>query len=111
MMAFDECYMPLLRHVNLLPVANIVRRGMPVFNVTAIMMMVDRWRPETHSFHLPCGDLTVTLKDVAMILGLPIRGRPVTGRGYDPLFQFGAKSPAGFGPTKVGPFGTVGFPN
>jgi hypothetical protein len=42
--------------------------------------MVDRWRPETHSFHLLCGEMTVTLEDVAMILGLPIRGRPVTDR-------------------------------
>jgi hypothetical protein len=53
---------------------------MPVFNAMAIMAMVDRWRPETHSFHLPCGEMTVTLEDVAMILGLPIRGRPVTDR-------------------------------
>jgi hypothetical protein len=52
---------------------------MPVFNATAITTMVDRWRPETHSFHLPCGEMTVTLEDVVMILGLPIRGHPVTG--------------------------------
>jgi hypothetical protein len=52
---------------------------MPVFNTMAITAMVDRLRPETHSFHLTCGEMTVTLKDVAMILGLPIRGRPVTG--------------------------------
>jgi hypothetical protein len=31
------------------------------------------------SFHLPCGEMTVTLEDVAMILGLPIKGCPVTG--------------------------------
>jgi hypothetical protein len=52
---------------------------MPVFNATAITVMVDRWRLETHSFHKPCGEMTVTLEDVAMILGLPIRGHPVTG--------------------------------
>ena len=40
---------------------------------------VDRWRPETHTFHLPCGEMTVTLQDVAMILGLPLDGLPVTG--------------------------------
>jgi hypothetical protein len=80
MMAFDECYMPLLRHVNLLPVANIVRRGMPVFNAMAVTAMVDRWRPQTHSFHLSCGEMTVTLEDVAMILGLLIRGCHVTSR-------------------------------
>jgi hypothetical protein len=53
---------------------------MPLFNAMAIMAMVDRWRPETHTFHLPCSEITVTLEDVAMILGLSIKGRPVTGR-------------------------------
>jgi hypothetical protein len=52
---------------------------MPVFNAMAITVMMDRWRSETHSFHLPCGEMMVTLKDVAMILGLRIRGRPITG--------------------------------
>jgi hypothetical protein len=79
-MVFDERYVPLLWWANLLAVVNIVHRGMPAFNATAIMAMVDRWRPGTHSFHLPCGEMTVTLEDAAMILGLPIRGRPVTGR-------------------------------
>ena len=40
---------------------------------------VDRWHPETHTFHLPCGEMSVTLQDTAMILGLPINGPPVTG--------------------------------
>jgi hypothetical protein len=53
---------------------------MPVFNATTITAMVDRWRPDTNSFHLPCSEMTVTLEGVAMILGLPIRGRPVTAR-------------------------------
>jgi hypothetical protein len=53
---------------------------MPEFNATIITAMVDRWRPEPHSFHLPCNEMTVILEDVAMILGLPIRGRPVIGR-------------------------------
>ncbi|MFQ6661193.1 hypothetical protein Gotur_029428 [Gossypium turneri] len=41
--------------------------------------LVERWCPETHTFHLPCGECTVTLEDVAMQLGLPIDGSPVTG--------------------------------
>jgi hypothetical protein len=79
-MVFDERYVPLLRQANMLAIAEIIRRGMPVFNATAITAMVDRWRTETHSFHLPCGEMMVTLKDVAMILGLPIRGCPITSR-------------------------------
>jgi hypothetical protein len=78
MMVFDNRYMPLLQRANLLAIINIVGRGMPVFNATTIMAMVDKWRSETQSFHLPCDEMMVTLEDVAMILGLPIRGWPAT---------------------------------
>ncbi|RYR01971.1 hypothetical protein Ahy_B06g080834 [Arachis hypogaea] len=40
---------------------------------------VERWRPETHTFHLPWGECTITVEDVAMQLGLPIDGEPVSG--------------------------------
>ncbi|RYQ84854.1 hypothetical protein Ahy_B10g104351 [Arachis hypogaea] len=36
--------------------------------------LVERWRPETHTFHLPVGEVTVMLEDVSYILGLPING-------------------------------------
>ncbi|RYR41926.1 hypothetical protein Ahy_A08g038361 [Arachis hypogaea] len=44
-----------------------------------ISAFVERWRPETHTFHLPWGECTVTLEDVAMQLGLPVDGQPVSG--------------------------------
>jgi hypothetical protein len=34
--------------------------------------LLDRWRPETHTFHLPCGETAPTLQDVSYLLGLPI---------------------------------------
>ncbi|XP_040932143.1 protein MAIN-LIKE 1-like [Gossypium hirsutum] len=37
-----------------------------------ISALVECWRPETHTFHLPCGECTVTLEDVALQFGLPI---------------------------------------
>jgi hypothetical protein len=46
---------------------------------TALTPLVDRWRRETHTFHLACGETTVTLQDIAMILGLTIDGTPVCG--------------------------------
>ncbi|MFQ6656377.1 hypothetical protein Gotur_026502 [Gossypium turneri] len=41
--------------------------------------LVERWRPETHTFHFPCEECTVTLEDVVLQLGLPIDGSLVTG--------------------------------
>ena len=41
--------------------------------------LVERWRPETHTFHMPVGEMTVTLQDVSCLWGLPITGDPVTG--------------------------------
>src|SRR4051812_41935980 len=37
-------------------------------------------QPETHSFHLPCGEMTVTLEDWGMIIAMPIEGHALTGR-------------------------------
>ena len=34
----------------------------------------ERWHKETSSFHLPIGDVTITLDDVASLLHLPITG-------------------------------------
>ena len=44
-----------------------------------ISSLLERWRLETHTFHFPHGETTVTLKDVAILLGLPIDKDVVTG--------------------------------
>ncbi|QHN76130.1 uncharacterized protein DS421_19g641210 [Arachis hypogaea] len=44
-----------------------------------INALIERWRLETHTFHFPVGECAVTLEDVAVILGLPTNGLPVTG--------------------------------
>ena len=45
--------------------------------------LVERWRPETNTFFMRQGEMTVTLEDVGYILGLHVVGRPVFGDGID----------------------------
>lgn len=42
-----------------------------------VSAFVERWHPETNTFHLPFGEMTITLDDVANILGIPVGGAPV----------------------------------
>lgn len=44
-----------------------------------ISALVERWRRETNTFHLAVGEMTITLEDVGLILGLAIDGKPVKG--------------------------------
>ncbi|XP_042016143.1 protein MAIN-LIKE 1-like [Salvia splendens] len=47
-----------------------------------ITALIERWRPETHCFHLPVGEVTVTLQDVQNLWGLRAAGRVFTGCDY-----------------------------
>ena len=47
------------------------------FDMSLLAALLDRWRPETHTFPLPVSEMTPTLQDVAMLLGLPCAGRAV----------------------------------
>jgi len=46
------------------------------FSVTHAMIraLCERWHTETNSFHLPVGEMTITLDDVYNILHIPIQG-------------------------------------
>ena len=87
-MHYDERYTEFIEMKGLLPFINMVTRSIPNMNPAAITALVDRWRPETHTFHLRVGEMTVTLQDVAMILGLPIDGAPLVSV-YFCAHQFG----------------------
>ncbi|KAL8502920.1 hypothetical protein ACS0TY_021881 [Phlomoides rotata] len=57
---------------------HIARCGAMVIDYHLITGLVERWRPETHTFHFPIGEATVTLQDVAIIWGLHIDGNPLS---------------------------------
>ncbi|XP_028056076.1 protein MAIN-LIKE 2-like [Camellia sinensis] len=47
-------------------------------NKLLISSFVERWQPETNTFHMTIGEMTLTLDDVSIILGLPIVGKSVS---------------------------------
>lgn len=46
-------------------------------NRSLITSFVERWQPETNTFHLPFGEMTITLEDVYFLTGLTVAGKPV----------------------------------
>ena len=45
-----------------------------------VCAMSDRWHEETNNSHLPIGEMTITLDDVACLLGIPIIERLLPDR-------------------------------
>jgi hypothetical protein len=77
--SWDERYTPFIRRARFLLLACLITDGLLMMDSAALTALVDRWRQETHRFRLPCGEITLTLQDVAMILGPPIDGTLVFG--------------------------------
>lgn len=43
-----------------------------------VSAFVERWQPETNTFHMPFGEMTITLDDVSAILSIPVSGRSLS---------------------------------
>ncbi|XP_061371518.1 serine/threonine-protein phosphatase 7 long form homolog [Gastrolobium bilobum] len=65
-----------LRQTGFIHVARMQHIQIDTFLIRAL---VERWRPETHTFHMTQCEMTITLQDVAGILGLPTDGTVVIG--------------------------------
>ncbi|GAU37261.1 hypothetical protein TSUD_319150 [Trifolium subterraneum] len=50
-------------------------------HVAAALWRGERWQPETGTFHLPIGEMTITLDDVSCLLHIPITGKMLNHAG------------------------------
>ncbi|CAL5398054.1 unnamed protein product [Camellia sinensis] len=64
--------------VQLSGLSSLVHYTYRFVNRIVISAFVERWQPETNTFHLTVGEMTMTLDDVGTILGTPITGRSVS---------------------------------
>nr|CAH67627.1 OSIGBa0140J09.8 [Oryza sativa] len=85
LLTVHDSFVERLREAGLLPMCRLVEAAAgdadPARRWTVdrslLAALVDRWRPETHTFHLPCGEVAPTLQDVSYLLGLPLAGDAV----------------------------------
>ncbi|XP_060210831.1 protein MAINTENANCE OF MERISTEMS-like [Lycium barbarum] len=66
-----------LRYTLLVGIYNCIAAGQVQHDRALVMVMVERWRPETHTFHLRIGEATIKLQDVEVMYGLQVDGRPL----------------------------------
>nr|GMD75999.1 septin and tuftelin-interacting protein 1 homolog 1-like [Ipomoea batatas] len=78
-----------MTYIRLVGFYGVSRLGFIMLNWPLITTMVDRWRLETHCFQLPFGEVTITLHDVEMLLGLRVDGLAVTSSFPNELVKSG----------------------
>jgi hypothetical protein len=87
-----------IHHAGFLSLVRLINRGLPLMDAAVLTTLMDRWHPETHMFHLPSGEIIVTLQDVDMILGLPINDTPICGMVSSTGWRDPSDRPSAFDP-------------
>ncbi|XP_012858101.1 PREDICTED: serine/threonine-protein phosphatase 7 long form homolog [Erythranthe guttata] len=65
---------------------------LPQHNNPLIEAFIERWQPDTNTFHMPFGEMTITLHDVHYIMGLRVSGhRPYTDMQKSLVIESGSR--------------------
>ncbi|XP_074336901.1 serine/threonine-protein phosphatase 7 long form homolog [Apium graveolens] len=74
LLPLDLRMVPLLQSTGFYGVARVAYLQL---DWSLISALVEGWRPETHTFHFSVGEVTITLQDVGILLGLLVDGDAV----------------------------------
>ena len=91
----DDCVLDIVKRVGL---EGLYRTSSREIDHNLITAFVERWQSETHTFHLPHGEMTITLQDVEVLLGIPIDGEAIVGT-TDKVWATECRSMLGINPT------------
>jgi hypothetical protein len=47
------------------------------YDFSLLSALLDHFWPETHTFHFTVGEMTVTLQDMSLLMGLTCEGEPL----------------------------------
>ncbi|XP_071725301.1 protein MAIN-LIKE 2-like, partial [Rutidosis leptorrhynchoides] len=91
-----------MEYIDMMGFGLVSKIGFMEYDHHLLTALVERWRPETHTFHLSVGETSITLQDVEVLLGLRIDGAPVTGTdAYPPDIDGYLYALLGFVPVKT----------
>ncbi|RWR88577.1 serine/threonine-protein phosphatase 7 long form [Cinnamomum micranthum f. kanehirae] len=74
----SDWFRDLVARSNLSPLITASYRSVSKILVSCF---VERWQPETNTFHMPFGEMSISLDDVATILGITVTGHYVAYHG------------------------------
>ncbi|RWR97831.1 serine/threonine-protein phosphatase 7 long form [Cinnamomum micranthum f. kanehirae] len=73
-----DLYVPMFRAIiDESGLADLRRFSYRYISSPLVLAFVERWQPETNTFHMPFGEMTITLDDVRTLLGIPVTGLPI----------------------------------
>jgi hypothetical protein len=67
--------------VNASGLRPLLKTNYPYVDWGLLTAFTERWQPETGTFHLPVGEMTITLDDVSCLLHIPISGKMLNHEG------------------------------
>ncbi|CAK8570591.1 unnamed protein product [Lathyrus sativus] len=68
-----------MEYLEITGFAHIAKINSLKIDLSLVVALLEKWRPETHTFHFLTGECTITLEDANMLLGFRVDGKAING--------------------------------